>query len=299
MNNLNDYEFLYIVSQYLKPVLCFSKEIGSRRESYLNKLDMDIRKPSSKERNSVTKYTEELQIMLIKEWCSLFDQFNNIDKFIFPSGYALLFFLSILWYNHTVLLRGHIDSDWILRSSGQRQFKENRNKYFKLRENGSVFLEEISQIRSIKDEYPSYIPELHKEAILQHYGFPTDLIDATYSFDVSLFFAEGGTDYGNPIENNKMGAIYCWPKSVFTRIASLTTLPKAILRPNLQKGVFISLDNELDKKRMETFKFIFYHKDQPSWNGLHNIKWGSPIGLGAYLFPYSDPLKIIADKLKI
>jgi hypothetical protein len=166
-------------------------------------------------------------------------------------------------------------------------------------EQASKFLSALRVHPLVTELYGSELPELHASAILQHYGFPTNLLDCTYSADVALYFGEGGTDIPKPeAERAELGAMYGFPPAVVGNVAALVTLSPLIMRPSLQQGVFIaSLDDE-HRLKLERYKYVFRHQGVPIWNGFAGVTFGSPAGLGRYLFPASDPLHAIAQKYR-
>jgi hypothetical protein len=165
--------------------------------------------------------------------------------------------------------------------------------------NAQQFLQQLSQFEFVQNAYGTNIPENHKQAILQHYGFPTELLDCTYSYDVALFFAEGAKDSA-PVaeESSECGSIYAFPSHIIPKNAVILSLPPAIMRASLQRGVFISNLDSNDIELLEQHKFTFKHKKMPVWNGLSDIQFGSPIGLSHYLFPTADPIEMMAEPLR-
>lgn len=234
---------------------------------------------------------------LATKWCSLYDEKAKAHTaYIFPDGFAALFFARLMWANENVLLRGQYEHSWKLSTTLSRARQEG-TKYIDASLKASRdFIEILNRESIIVRAYNAEIPEKHQEAILQHYGFPTDLLDFTYSYDVALFFAEGGSDYLKVSDQiADCGSIYAVPTHALPLQALLTTLSPFILRPTYQRGVFIRGLPENEQRRLERFKLVFHHHDIPVWNGLGNIHFGSPVGLEKYLYPLSDPIEKLAS----
>ena len=93
-------------------------------------------------------------------------------------------------------------------------------------------------------------------------------------------------------EGAQKGQDYVFPDG----FAVLTTLSPLIIRPALQRGVFVRDIPAQEQPRLERFRFTFHHHHVPVWNGLGNIPFGSPVPLGKYLYPLSDPIERIAAR---
>ena len=227
-------------------------------------------------------------------WCELYDQYvGSPTTYVFADGFAVLFFARILYANNVVLLRGQYDAAWSLTTSRERaEANGTLDRRLKHTERFIDALERSDVIR--RCYHGSSVPDNHRAAILQHYGFPTDLLDFSYSYDVALYFAEGGVDHlpvsTSPAEN---GSLYVVPSPELNN-SVLTSLPAAIMRPSLQRGVFVAATPGA-RQRLQTFKYTFRHHDMPVWNGLGEIHVGSAVGLGRYLFPASDPVLHLAN----
>lgn len=296
----NRWELLYKIANILWPRICIDGAVYQKRLLFWEAYDT---KPTSCP-DLNTNNIEEL-VYMIKwakdSWKNLYDVWSDRKKdYIFPNGYAVLFFLKILWGNETIILRGQYDSKWPLFPASYRvKNSPNYNKN-KLIEKAHLFLKDIFSQPFFKNAYPTGVSEFHIKAILQHYGFPTDFLDFTYSYDVALYFAEGGTDdltlFPNKVAN---GAIFAVPTFILPTNAILTTLPPDIIRPTLQRGVFLgNLTGNVIFEIEKNYKFVFKHMDYPLWNGLPNISIYDPIGIGQYLFPKHDPIETIAKKYR-
>jgi hypothetical protein len=134
---------------------------------------------------------------------------------------------------------------------------------------------------------------------LQHYGFPTDFLDLTYSFDIALYFAEGTESgrYNAERPMPVMGAIYAFSTNLIADDGILVTLPPVIMRPSLQHGVFVRLSSE-SREALEAYKFRFYHHQDPVSSGISEIGYTTEPNLERYLFPLSDPLELIAAPMR-
>jgi len=206
-----------------------------------------------------------------------------------------LLFSRLLWANEPVLLRGHADHTWTLQTSLERARFRGDEYVERWRRAAEQFLARLEKEPAVRRAYAGNIPDHHREAILQHYGFPTELLNVTYSYDVALYFAEGGTD--DLVDGGRnLGCLYAFPTWVIS--SAPYTLAPGIMRPALQRGVFVKGVGPRERTSLERFRLVFQHFDMPVWNGLSNIPFGSPVGLGKYLFPLSDPLEFLAADIR-
>ena len=291
-----DWELLYRAADILWARLGDRPDVRRRRLAYLNRIRYEATSCSEFEGRRFPNDCEQPCSWIAKRWCALFDEWaRNRDRYIFDDGFAALFLLRLLWPNDGLLLRGQYDSRWKLRTSSQRAEDKGAEFVANAHEQANRFLDEIKAHPVIAREYGSDIPEQHVRAILQHYGFPSDLLDFTYSWDVALYFAEGDADIVSaPDRRVECGAVYAFPAHVLVGRLLLTTLPPAIMRPSLQRGIFVELLEQGDEEKLEQFKFVFHHQFLPVWNGLGGVNFGSAVGLGRYLFPASDPIDSVA-----
>jgi hypothetical protein len=297
---MRDWEFLYRAADLLWAILGDRPDIFERRLKYLKPFGSTPTRCSDRE---AARYGVDFQpacAWITKRWCRLFDQWSESrGQFVFDDGFAVLFLLRLLWANDTLLLRGHYDARWKLISTRSRAQERGTDFLKNALERGQQFLEHLKRLPIVQSHYGSEMPKQHATAILQHYGFPTHLLDLTYSYDVALYFAEGGTD-SLPLSRGTaaLGAIYAFPPHALPHSAVLTTLPPIIMRPTLQRGVFVGALQTADEARLEKYKFIFRHKFLPIWNGITGVDFGSPVGLGRYLFPAADPIETLARPLQ-
>lgn len=233
-------------------------------------------------------------------WSALFKQwFCKRRTFVFPDGFSVLFLLRILWANEVILFRGHYDARWKLSSTLSRAQSRGSSHTELAGKQAERFLDRLQLTDTIKGCYLSGIPAEHKVAILQHYGFPTPLMDFTYSADVALYFAEGGNSYKpESASQPECGAIYAIPPFLLPPHAHLLTLPPAVMRPSLQRGVFIADISGDELEPLETLKFVFKHQRSPIWNGLGSIHYGAPVDLTRYLLPAADEIEALAREIR-
>ena len=229
---------------------------------------------------------------LADRWCRLCDAYlSGGAEFAFDDAYAVLFFVRILYPNNVVIARGHYDARWRLSTTYERA--EAAGTLQRDLRAAEVFIQKVLASEEVRNCYTGEIPPKHLLAMQQHYGFPTALLDFTYSLDVAIFFAEGGGDYlRDDAITPSLGAVYVIPSWACVD-ALLTTLPPGIMRPSLQRGVFIETSPD-QRAALEAHKYVFRHQDMPVRNGLLDVHFGAAVGLGRYLFPASDPLERLA-----
>ena len=197
----------------------------------------------------------------------------------------------------SIILRGQVDATWTVKTSLSRFQAKGKDATANAREAADKFIERISDWDPIKIQYPHGLPEDHREAICQHYGFPTEYIDVTFAYDVALFFAEDWNELGRkPMP--AQGAIYGIPVYMIGKYSSLVTLPPAVMRPTLQFGKFLSGDSTELLKLLEQHKFIYHHSASPIARGISQMGFEMPPRLEHYLYPPSDPLEQIAKELR-
>ncbi len=174
-------------------------------------------------------------------WCGLFDNWaRDPAACVFTDGYALVFFLSVLYANMNIVLRGQVNADWKVTTSLKRwrQLKGEKETR-RARLTADQFVARISEWAPLKAQYPNGLQQAHREAVCQHYGFPTEYVDVTFAYDVALFFAEDWKDIGRqPMP--ELGAIYALPVHLIGEESLLVILPPAVMRPNLQFGKFLN-----------------------------------------------------------
>lgn len=125
------------------------------------------------------------------------------------------------------VFRGHSDARWqLLPSAARYQTRQARGLLEKCR---ASFLSAISSV------WPD-ASEDHKEALCQHYGIPTDLLDVTQVIEIAAFFAHKG-------EWNEFGCIWAFDADWLIQ-RGLLILPEASDRRfnhrlHCQKGGFL------------------------------------------------------------
>jgi hypothetical protein len=167
-------------------------------------------------------------------WTALYDRWTvDRQRFVFDDAYAALLFARLMWANEPVLVRGHADHSWTLQTTLERARLKGAAHVEAWRVAAEQFLARLDQEPAVRRAYGGSIPAHHREAILQHYGFPTDLLDLTYSFDVALYFAEGGTDH-LVHDGPEFGCVYAFPAWVIH--SAPYTLAPGVMRPALHNG---------------------------------------------------------------
>jgi FRG domain-containing protein len=287
-----DWELAYRSLQMLWARLGDRPGILERRRHYFDEWQATPTSTSLRESRQFGSETDVVCGWLAERWSSLFDAWSaRPDGFVFDDAFAALFFARLLWSNEPVFARGHADSQWTLESTLERARRRGSVHVAHMREAGARFLSRIETLPIVRRAYLGAVPEHHREAILQHYGFPTDLLDFTMSYDVALYFAEGGSDH--LVESGPtLGSLYIAP--AWSIQATTITLAPGIMRPSLQRGIFLAGVSDRERQRLERLKLVYRHFDMPVWDGLMDIPFGSAVALGKYLFPLSDPIEFEA-----
>jgi hypothetical protein len=270
--------------------------VPERRRDYFK---YNILSCSTAEVERFTPAVAEQAAWFAHRWCGLFDNWACDPKsYVFADGYAILFFLCVLHANINVVLRGQVNADWRVATSLSRwQKSKGEEATMRAQLAADQFVARICEWAPLKAQYPRGLREDHREAICQHYGFPTEYIDVTFAYDAALFFAE---DY-KEIHREPMpecGAIYALPIHTISRYSSLVTLPPVVMRPNLQFGKFLRGSSGELLDLIERHKFRYRHASWPIARGLSQIGFETPPRLAHYLFPPSDPLEAIANELR-
>ncbi|MBI5651336.1 MAG: FRG domain-containing protein [Chloroflexi bacterium] len=291
-----DWEFFFRSADLMWAKVGNHPKVFLRRSNYYNALGDIAHGCSGIESKRFSTDLEPISNLVAERWCQLFDAWiERPDAFVFEDGFAALFLIRILWANQKVLLRGHYDSRWTLTSSLSRARQKGVEFVAQENKRAERFVRETNILDIVRSAYPKGVPDAHQQAMLQHYGFPTNLIDCTFSYDIALYFAEGAYDYlPAPVPKAKDGAIYAFPTNSIPKSSVIITIHPAIMRPSLQRGAFIFGLSANELPRLEKFKFVFKHQSLPIWNGIGSIHFAAPIGLSKYLFPVSDPLDSIA-----
>jgi hypothetical protein len=291
-----DWEYTFRAAEILMHCIMMDPEVQGRRSEHFRH---KILSSSTAEVERFSPAVAEQAPWLAARWCGLFDEWHRGSAaYVFVDGYALLFFLSILHANMSVVLRGQVDGAWQVSTSLARWLtRKGEAETKRARQAADQFVVRISEWEPLKAQYPRGLRPEHREAICQHYGFPTDYIDVTFAYDVALFFAE---DW-NEIKDKPMpesGAIYALPVHKITRDSSLVTLPPAVMRPHLQFGKFLRGSSAELLGRMESHKFRYRHARWPMARGLSQVDFAIPPRLAHYMYPPSDPLEATASELR-
>lgn len=163
------------------------------------------------------------------KWIEVFDDFlRGGQDYVFDDGYAALFFTTILFFGHSVIYRGHYSDTWKLSTSRERAMIMHGSGYLQQQtEEARRFIDRIQQFDFVRKQYPGGLSKLDAEAVVQHYGFPTNLLDFTYSPEIALFFAEGAVNHmaGALASPEQFGAIFAVPLSAIPDSFSLRSLP--------------------------------------------------------------------------
>lgn len=298
------FEVAYRLTHALLAGISADPGVRERRTQVARAFKIHTLGTSTAELNRIGSDVQPLVKWMAELWEALFDGWSKSPQdTVFSDGFAALFFTRVLWGGQTVLLRGHFDSAWRLQTSWARAETLSSEYAALSRGLARTFLQRLLADGLTHPSGPSSVSEEHGEAILQHYGFPADLLDFTYSYDVALYFAET-----EPVEADgslrlaRPGAIYAVPSAALSDAARLHVLPPTVLRPSLQRGVFIAGMSPEEQARLEQFKFQFHHQAQPVYNSIGNISWTSPVPLKRYLFPARDAIETTArpflDQLK-
>lgn len=214
------------------------------------------------------------------------------------------------------VFRGQADARWGLAPSLYRspldETEVNRRREYTKR-----FLCALSNQARIQKS-PSLGPHkrLYDEqiALAQHYGYPTHLLDFTYSAHVAAFFAT----YGRPMES-RIGVIYCLSQKEWSTFenpfacwdlsqheSEMLLLEKGLHpappiriidpvylpRVKLQKGLFVAVE-KLGFNLLEVIIDRFYFVHSP------RLVYQIPPFTEASLFPFDDPIADFAVSWRI
>src|SRR5262249_13343598 len=134
------------------------------------------------------------------------------------------------------------------------------------------------------------------EALCQHYGFPTEYLDFTWSLETAGFFALGGDErYRRPNDPPwATGAIWATDVSGTARNdgVELVSLPAQVMRPWLQRGEFLNMATAKDKIRI--VRFLFSHQPDIWVEALAGLGPYSVTPLSMFLLPRRDVLETTA-----
>ena len=292
---VRDSEFLYRGSQVLLAKLADHPHIMKRREAALKRRPMAA---SAYEAARLTAKLDSHVEWFAQQWILLYDAWRQSPTaHIFEDGYSLLYFLRILAGNEQFLLRGHADERWAIETTTARLQARDPRQFEKARAAAQVFVAQVEALDFVREQYPKGLRPDQREALCQHYGFPTEYLDFTFSWDVALFFSEDWMKLP-PERQPAVGAIYAVPIHVMARAASLITLPASIMRPNLQSGKFLKCDSRTPLETIRTYQFRYLHAGTQYSEGLTQISYTTWPNLSHFLFPSSDPLEALAAGLR-
>jgi len=218
---------------------------------------------------------------------------TNYGTMPFDNIHSLLFFLELLRIGRQLLFRGQADSQWGLQTTLTRKL----NQYWDpitIRKAKRSF---VNAVHELPDRRHIKLLENEEEALCQHYGFPTHLLDFTWSQDIAAFFALGGFEAYErgfrPHDKIEMGSF--WVIDTMGRYANgiqIASLGRGFMRPALQRGEFLRLT---DDPAILVSKFLFRH-DPDGWaDSLDDLGPTSVTSFASYLMPARDP---VADTSK-
>ena len=290
-----DWELCFRAAEVVLSELLGAKPLAERRSAWFGVEVSHLY--TGREPNRATRAAKPVVEWLVGRWCLIFDSWRaQPARFIFEDGYALAFFLLGLFSDAGVMLRGQVNSAWRITTSLSRWRTNKPDRLSEALRAADEFIRRVSELNGIKDFYPRGLSGDHAQAICQHYGFPTDLVDVTTTFDVALFFAEdwSGARDDFPLE----GAIYALPTRLIGSDSVLIALPPFVMRPNLQAGKFLRGTPAL-LESFESSKFRYRHARWPASRGLSRPTFSSAPAIRDYIYPPSDALELIAAELRV
>jgi hypothetical protein len=292
-----DWEFCFRASEILLHCIIDLPEIRDRRQQHFKRFPLPA--ASSLEAARFSPEISDHGRSLASRWCSLFDDWvKDPQQHVFADGYSVLFFLCGLHGNLSVVLRGHADASWKVETSLARwRASKGEVATNSARQAAASFIERVSEWAPLKRQYPRGLSDHHREAICQHYGFPTEYLDVTFAYDVALFFAEDWKERHDK-SAPALGAIFAVPFHAIAQNSSIVTLPPTVMRPTLQLGKFLRGDSPELLEVLERHKYIYNHADSPIARGLSRTGFETPPRLEHYLYPPSDPLEQIAKEIR-
>jgi hypothetical protein len=148
-----------------------------------------------------------------------------------------------------LVFRGHRDENWQLTTTAQRELTTLEARELNERRI-SLFMALIASNLPLRLVHT----DIEREALAQHYGFATNLLDFTTDIDVAAYFA---TDN---LEREKRGVVYLGDAmSCISQGLSIVKLPERFRRPNIQRGLFIRAP-AVDPDNLLT-RMLFNHTD--------------------------------------
>lgn len=231
----------------------------------------------------------------ITVWNRLIDALSQAETF--ENIYALLFFLQIISVGRKLIYRGQENDKWELVSSLKRYMDRENPDPHKLDTLKKSF---IDHIHNMPDRRHLVLGESENEALCQHYGFPTDLIDFTWDANIAGFFALGGWKRYRFYETVRHPCGAIWAIDVqgdMSDALEIITLPSQVMRPTLQKGEFVNFNSLQEARNQPRInKFMFRHDENLWISELYEMSPNDNISLEKYLMPHRDPLEQIAQK---
>jgi hypothetical protein len=224
------------------------------------------------------------------------DSLSN-DLKPFDNIYALLFFLEILAVGRKLLFRGQSNCEWSLQSTLDRYI----SKGFDLISIKQKKMQYIEKVHQLSDRKHLSLCEEELEALCQHYGFPTDFIDFTWSSTIAAFFALGGSAAYSLLNDVKypIGSIWVIDvEGIYNKGIKLITLPNQVMRPWLQRGEFLQYSFlKSSSSNLKIVNLTFFHQSEVWIDELYDLNPYSLTPLSRYLMPSRDPLEELADSL--
>jgi hypothetical protein len=176
---------------------------------------------------------------------------------VFPDIHTLLFFLEPLAVGRKLPYRGHANSEWALESTYRRRIDVGWNAEA-IQQAKTSFLQAVNNLSDRR--HVELLPN-QQEGVCQHYGFPTEYLDFTWSADIAGFFALGRADAydrgAHAHERFPRGSLFvldAMGKS--DDRLDIVTIGRGFLRPALQRGEFLRLSRDT---HVQVAKFGFCH----------------------------------------
>jgi hypothetical protein len=232
-------------------------------------------------------------------WTLLAKAYGGLEE-PFPNIHALLFFLETLSLKRKLLYRGQVNGEWRLETTLARSVRNGVGSAAIARAKNGF----LKAVEKLPDRRHLGLSGGEPEALCQHYGFPTDYLDFTWSLETAGFFALGGDErYRRPVDPPCATAAI-WALDVMGLDRNdgieLVSLPAQVMRPWLQRGEFLNV--AATKRRIKIVKFLFRHHADIWVDALANLGPYSSTPLSMFLFPRRDPLADAAtpflDQLK-
>jgi len=132
-----------------------------------------------------------------------------------------------------LVFRGQRDAAWKLQTTGQRYLKTAQEQA----DEGDRIQRFLAAIRQQWPRYVVLTSELEQEAVAQHYGFYTSLIDFSTDLEIAAYFATVSCE-------TPQGAIYLADSTTLLHDGRIrfVKIPEPFRRPNVQNGLFLKCD---------------------------------------------------------